>query len=88
VEEGRQFDVVCSLDVLEHVSDPRFFLSTLDKLLKVNTLIHLSPWLTLGIAWRSTLHFKHSQNSLGSISNDRRGGIQTARNGHTRDAPV
>jgi 2-polyprenyl-3-methyl-5-hydroxy-6-metoxy-1,4-benzoquinol methylase len=37
-EEDAQYDVVCSLDVLEHVNDPRFFLTTLDRLLKVSWL--------------------------------------------------
>lgn len=35
VEQGEQFDVVCSLEVIEHVSDVPAFLHSLTPLVKV-----------------------------------------------------
>lgn len=35
VREGKQFDVVCSMEVIEHVEDPRGFLDCLGQLTKV-----------------------------------------------------
>jgi len=38
VREGKQFDVVCAMEVVEHVEDPRGFLECLMQLTKVRTL--------------------------------------------------
>lgn len=35
VQEGKQFDVVCAMEVIEHVSDPKAFLRCLAQLTKV-----------------------------------------------------
>lgn len=35
VKEGKQFDVVCAMEVVEHVEDPRGFLECLMQLTKV-----------------------------------------------------
>lgn len=35
VEEGKTFDVVCAMEVIEHVEDPRGFLECLMQLTKV-----------------------------------------------------
>ncbi|CEQ39040.1 SPOSA6832_00528 [Sporobolomyces salmonicolor] len=37
VREGRQFDVVCAMEVIEHVEDPRGFLDCLSQLTKVRS---------------------------------------------------
>lgn len=43
VKEGRKFDVVCAMEVLEHVEDPRGFLQCLMDLTEVSSVsIHLS----------------------------------------------
>ncbi|GAA6027260.1 hypothetical protein JCM8097_002534 [Rhodosporidiobolus ruineniae] len=42
VKEGKQFDVVCAMEVIEHVEDPRGFLECLGKLLKPGGLLLLS----------------------------------------------
>ena len=41
VEEGKQFDVVCAMEVLEHVEDPKGFLNCLGNLTKVNLMSEL-----------------------------------------------
>jgi len=48
-QEGKQFDVVCAMEVIEHVEDPRGFLECLMNLTKVNLapfLISLLPSFT------------------------------------------
>ncbi|GAA5978223.1 hypothetical protein JCM11641_001140 [Rhodosporidiobolus odoratus] len=42
VKERRQFDVVCAMEVVEHVEDPRGFLDCLGELLKPGGLLLLS----------------------------------------------
>lgn len=37
VTEGKQFDVVCAMEVIEHVDDPRGFLDCLSDLTKVRS---------------------------------------------------
>lgn len=46
VEEDRQFDLVCSLEVMEHVDNPAEFLESCVKLVKV--CIFISPTSVLG----------------------------------------
>jgi 2-polyprenyl-3-methyl-5-hydroxy-6-metoxy-1,4-benzoquinol methylase len=43
VKEGRQFDVVCAVEVIEHVEDPRGFLDCLGELLKVRLFCLFCP---------------------------------------------
>lgn len=38
VEEGRQFDLVCSLEVVEHVDNPADFLESCASLVKVGVI--------------------------------------------------
>ncbi|TMW62977.1 hypothetical protein Poli38472_005595 [Pythium oligandrum] len=42
VAAGEQFDVVCSLEVIEHVSDPKAFIQSLTPLVKPGGLLFLS----------------------------------------------
>lgn len=42
VTEGQQFDVVCAMEVIEHVEDPRGFLECLMRLTKVSNSLSLS----------------------------------------------
>ncbi|GAA5824291.1 hypothetical protein JCM11251_001599 [Rhodosporidiobolus azoricus] len=42
VKEGKQFDVVCAMEVIEHVEDPRGFLDCLGELLKPGGVLLLS----------------------------------------------
>ncbi|GAA5951861.1 hypothetical protein JCM21900_004168 [Sporobolomyces salmonicolor] len=42
VREGRQFDVVCAMEVIEHVEDPRGFLDCLSQLTKPGGFLLLS----------------------------------------------
>ncbi|GAA5910784.1 hypothetical protein JCM6882_002077 [Rhodosporidiobolus microsporus] len=42
VKEGKQFDVVCAMEVIEHVEDPRGFLDCLGDLLKPGGVLLLS----------------------------------------------
>lgn len=42
VEEGRKFDVVCSLEVIEHVNDPAAFVKALTSLVKPGGCLFLS----------------------------------------------
>jgi 2-polyprenyl-6-hydroxyphenyl methylase / 3-demethylubiquinone-9 3-methyltransferase len=41
-EEGRKFDIVTALEIVEHVADPALFLASCTKLVKKNGLIILS----------------------------------------------
>lgn len=43
VKEGKQFDVVCAMEVIEHVDDPRGFLDCLSDLTKVCPRFIASP---------------------------------------------
>jgi len=36
VDEGQTFDIICGLEVIEHVKDPQAFLSILCSMLKVS----------------------------------------------------
>lgn len=42
VTEGKQFDVVCAMEVIEHVDDPRGFLDCLSDLTKVRPTLQYS----------------------------------------------
>jgi len=42
VEQGEQFDIVCAMEVIEHVEDPRGFLECLMQLTKVGRRSPLS----------------------------------------------
>lgn len=41
VKEGKQYDIVCAMEVIEHVDDPTGFLDCLSDLTKVLTLLSL-----------------------------------------------
>ncbi|KAI3656087.1 hypothetical protein MP638_004509 [Amoeboaphelidium occidentale] len=41
-EEGKDFDIVCAMEILEHVKSPATFINTLSKLLKPNGLLFVS----------------------------------------------
>jgi len=49
VKEGRQFDVVCSMEVIEHVEDPIGFLDCLASLTKVSSGPAYLVW--PGLVW-------------------------------------
>jgi 2-polyprenyl-6-hydroxyphenyl methylase/3-demethylubiquinone-9 3-methyltransferase len=40
LEAGEQFDVVCGLEIVEHVTDPEQFIQTCSKLCRVNACNH------------------------------------------------
>jgi 2-polyprenyl-6-hydroxyphenyl methylase/3-demethylubiquinone-9 3-methyltransferase len=42
VAQGKQYDVVCSMEVLEHVDNPSLFLKSLASLVKVSSLSFLT----------------------------------------------
>lgn len=72
VKEGKQFDVVCAMEVIEHVEDPKGFLNCLGDLIKVrpSTLLPASPIngdILLRAAWRPPPpldHLPHSPRPL------------------------
>jgi 2-polyprenyl-6-hydroxyphenyl methylase / 3-demethylubiquinone-9 3-methyltransferase len=44
VEEGRQYDIVCALEIIEHVEEPSEFLKTISQLLKPSGILFLSTF--------------------------------------------
>ncbi|ORX95238.1 ubiquinone biosynthesis O-methyltransferase [Basidiobolus meristosporus CBS 931.73] len=55
VEDGEQFDVVCSMEVLEHVNDPKQFLQSCVDLLKPNGMLVLSTMNRTPLAYALTI---------------------------------
>lgn len=55
VAQGQQFDVVCALEILEHIADPASFIATISRLLKPNGMLILS---TLNRTMKSLLFGK------------------------------
>jgi 2-polyprenyl-3-methyl-5-hydroxy-6-metoxy-1,4-benzoquinol methylase len=49
VSFGEQFDVVCSLEVIEHVSDVNAFLKSLTTLVKVEMPLTISHYRNISI---------------------------------------
>ncbi|KAK9721074.1 Hexaprenyldihydroxybenzoate methyltransferase, mitochondrial, variant 3 [Basidiobolus ranarum] len=55
VEDGDRFDVVCSLEVIEHVNDPKQFLQSCVDLLKPNGVLILSTMNRTPLAYALTI---------------------------------
>ncbi|KAI5895405.1 ubiquinone biosynthesis O-methyltransferase [Schizophyllum commune H4-8] len=66
VEEGKQFDVVCSMEVLEHVDHPAAFLDTCSRLLKPNGHLFLSTMARTPLAYFLTIFM--AENVLARVS--------------------
>ncbi|KAL1733939.1 S-adenosyl-L-methionine-dependent methyltransferase [Schizophyllum commune] len=66
VEEGKQFDVVCSMEVLEHVDHPAAFLDTCSRLLKPNGHLFLSTMARTPLAYFLTIFM--AEKVLGRVS--------------------
>ncbi|KAL1747633.1 S-adenosyl-L-methionine-dependent methyltransferase [Schizophyllum fasciatum] len=66
VEEGNQFDVVCSMEVLEHVDHPAAFLDTCSRLVKPNGHLFLSTIARTPLAYFLTIFMAESV--LGKVS--------------------
>ena len=65
VKEGEKFDVVCAMEVLEHVEDPRGFLFSLAELTKVSAHFSSSfPLFTSRHADRAFPLFWHSPEAI------------------------
>ncbi|ETS62037.1 hypothetical protein PaG_03593 [Moesziomyces aphidis] len=55
VAEGRQFDVVCAMEVLEHVNGPADFMRSLDRLLKPGGHLFMSTIARTPLSWFLTI---------------------------------
>lgn len=63
-DAGEKFDVVCSMEVLEHVDEPREFMKCLGEMVNVSPGVHFSRnMLKKKTAWRTSLTFYNLKNS-------------------------
>jgi 2-polyprenyl-3-methyl-5-hydroxy-6-metoxy-1,4-benzoquinol methylase len=70
-DAGEQFDVVCSMEVLEHVDEPREFLKCLGDMVKVRSLSAVKLTLARGSS-RSLNHLSHTVISTVNVDFGRR----------------
>lgn len=66
VEESKQFDVVCSMEVIEHVDHPAAFLDTCSRLVKPNGHLFLSTIARTPLAYFLTIFM--AEKVLGKVS--------------------
>ena len=86
LSEPKRYDVVCSMEVIEHVDNPVSFLETCAELVKVSVVFPLSSHLlkTRRTAWRPSIPLHYQPYSLVLFSHYPSGGTCSSY-GHTRN---